>query len=234
MGCGRSGTTMMINIFHRDHRVEALGENDPKIANDFMLDFQKMPDALRDSKAPLLVMKPILNSFDAADLLDTYPDSKTLWIVRDYKDMVASSLNQFGTEVPGYMKDFVLKGKGKNWLTRGMTEESRKIISDLETSKFTHCDWMALIWWCVNQTVILDRLFRYDGFFMIHYEALVSDPEKIMQSVYKFVGLKYQKKAVKYIHTTAIGKGANIILHAEVESLCLELAETLKQSAGMK
>ena len=89
MGCGRSGTTMMINIFHRDNRTESLNENSPKIAENYMLVFDRIPQAISGSKAPILVMKPILNSFDALELLKTYYNSKIIWMLRDYKDMVA-------------------------------------------------------------------------------------------------------------------------------------------------
>lgn len=41
MGYGRSGTTMMLNIFERDNLIEALGENDPKVAKNFMLIYEK-------------------------------------------------------------------------------------------------------------------------------------------------------------------------------------------------
>lgn len=228
MGCGRSGTTMMINIFHRDHRVDALDENNPKIAKDYMLDFDKIPEAISTSKAPVIVMKPILNSFDASDLLKTYSKSKIIWMVRDYRDMVASSMKKFGTIVSGYMKDLVLDGKGNNWLTLGIPPETLRIISTLDTLHFTPSDWMALVWWSVNRTVILDRLFECERLLLINYEAMVSSPESTLKSVFDFVGLKYQKKAIKYIHAASIGKGAHIELHPQVEGLCQDLGSALK------
>jgi len=227
MGCGRSGTTMMINIFHRDHRVLALNENDPKIARDYMLDFNKIPNAIIASKASVLVMKPILNSFDALYLLKTYHKSKVLWMIRDYKDMVASSMKKFNTTVSGYMKDLVLEGRGNNWLSNGIPRETLEIISSLDIANLSPLDWVALVWWSVNRTVILNRLFEFERFFLVNYETMVSNPESTLKSVFDFVGLKYKKKTIKYIHAASIGKGAHIELHPQVEALCQDLTSVL-------
>ena len=135
MGCGRSGTTMMINIFHRDHRTESLDEDNPKIAENFMLIPERIPQAISASKAPVLVMKPILNSFDALDLLKTYDNSKIMWMLRDYKDMIASSTKKFGTVVSDYMKNLVLYNKGDNWLSLGVPAKTREILSTIDSSE---------------------------------------------------------------------------------------------------
>jgi hypothetical protein len=221
-------------MFHRECSVDGLDENDPRIAHDFMLDFNKIEDAVKRSKAPIMVMKPILNSFDADYLLQTFSDSKILWIVREYQDMIASSMRQFATKVSDFIKEFVLHGKGNNWLSCGIPLETREMISHLDTSHFTPEDWMALVWWSVNRTVILNRLYERNRFCLMKYEDLVNNPETIMRHVYKFIGLQYKKRTTKYIHTAAIGKGADIMLCPEVERLCQELSETLIDLTCMK
>lgn len=228
MGCGRSGTTMMINIFHRDPQVEALDENDPKISQNFMLELPKVSEAITTSKAPVLMMKPILNSFDAAYLLKTHSRSKVLWVIRDYRDMIASSLKQFGTKVSEYIKNFVVYDNGYNWLARGMPKETQKIISDLDTLNFTSQDWMALVWWSVNRTVVKDKLSECDRFLLVRYETLVREPISVLKSVYNFLGLQFHKRAIRYIHAAAIGKGAEIELHGQVKDLCQDLSKVLK------
>lgn len=227
MGCGRSGTTMIINIFHRDHRIEALDENDPKIARDYTLDFDKIPEAISTSAAAILAMKPILNSFDASHLLKTYSKSKVLWVLRDHKDMIASSLKKFGTEVSEYMQDVFEDGNRNTWLSRGIPPETRHMISTLKASGFSPYDWMALVWWSVNRTIILDQLSGHDRFFLVKYEDLVRHPGPMLKSVYDFIGLQYQNKATKYIHAGSIGKGAAIELAPNVETLCQDLANVL-------
>jgi hypothetical protein len=227
MGCGRSGTTMLLDIFYRDYRVDALGENDPKIAQNFLLDFDKIPGVISNAKAPVIVMKPILNSFDAAFVLKKFIDSKVIWFIRDYSDMVASSIKKFGNEVPGYMKDFILYRKGNNWVSNGIAEESHEIILSLDTHEFNKYDWMALIWWSVNRTIVIDSLNVNDRFRIVYYDKIVKNPENELMSIYNFIGLKYRKGADKYIHAVSVGKGSDIELHPQVRKLCKNLTETL-------
>lgn len=232
MGCGRSGTTMMINIFQRDHRTESLEENSPKIAESFMLVRERIPHAISASKASVLVMKPILNSFDALNLLKTHDNSKIIWMLRDYKDMIASSMKMFGSVVSDYMKDLVLYNKGDNWLSLGVPAETREILSAIDSSDFTSYDWMAMVWWSVNRTIILDRLYDRDRFLLVKYETLVRNPDAVLKAVYGFIGLEYHYKATKYVHTASIGKGAAIRLHPRVEEICDNLAEALSRLSG--
>lgn len=227
MGCGRSGTTMLMNIFHRDHRTESLNENSPKIAENFMLISDRVTKAISASKAPVLVMKPILNSFDALYLLENHDNSKVIWVLRDYKDMIASSIKKFGTTVSDFMKDLILHGKGHNWLSRGVPMETREIISAIDVSDFTPYDWMALVWWSVNRTIILDRLYDLDRFLLLQYETLVQNPGALLETVYAFIGMEYRNKAAKYVHPASVGKGSAIQLHIQVEHLCHDLAEAI-------
>ncbi len=231
LGCGRSGTTMMINIFHRDSQVEALGENDPKSARNFMLEHHRIQDAIITSKSPFLIMKPILNSFQVSHLLKAYSNSKILWMLRDFRDMISSSMAQFGNKVSEYMKNFIMHGESDNWLSRDMPLESREFISTLDTLNFSPSDWMAMVWWSVNKTVIMDKLFECDRFRLIEYETLVRNPQALLKSTYKFIGLQYQEKILKYIHSAAIGKGEAIELNSDVEKLCQSLTNQLIQYA---
>jgi hypothetical protein len=56
---------------------------------------------------------------------------------------------------------------------------------------------------------------------------MVRNPESVFKSIYNFIGLQYQKKAIKYVHAASIGKGAHIELNPQVEGLCQDLAGEL-------
>ena len=229
MGCGRSGTTMMINIFERDDRMQTLGENNPKVAKNYMLVNEKIGLAIEYCKNPVLIMKPILNSFDASRLLKTYDRAKIIWILRDCKDMVASSIKKFGPVVSGYMKNLVLFKKGNNWLSLGMPTATLEMLSKINSNAFTDHDWMALVWWSVNRTIMLDRLYESDRFLLLKYENLVRNPDAVLRWVYEDIGLQYKYRASKYIHPMSVGKGAAIQLHPHVREICENLAEDLTQ-----
>ncbi|NNG00356.1 MAG: hypothetical protein HKM93_13300 [Desulfobacteraceae bacterium] len=227
LGCGRSGTTMMLDIFHRDTRIETLGEKDTKIAGkNFMLHYNKIGPAIRASKAPILVMKPILNSFDAKKLLTQYEKAVVLWIVRDYRDMIASSMKKFGDRVAAYIRNFIMHDKGDNWIVSGMKPETKKHLKTLEFGTFSDIDWMGLVWWSVNQTVLSDGLDRYEGFHLVNYESFVND-EDALKKIYGILGLDLKLSGSKLVHSKSIGKGHYVKMNSVVDGMCCELIEKL-------
>lgn len=225
MGCGRSGTTMMTNTFQRDCRIEVLNENDPKIAYNYMLVHDKVSKAINLCKTPVLVMKPILNSFDASLLLQQHSRAKVIWMIRDYKDMIASTNKKFGPVVPGYIRDLILFNREDNWLSHGMPADTLEKLRKINSSSFSDYDYIALVWWSVNRTIILDGLHRHKRFLLLKYEEMVQKPDIVLKRVYDFIGLKYRKGITKYIHSASIGKGASIQLHPQAQSVCDSIAK---------
>lgn len=228
MGCGRSGTTMMVNVFTCDTRIESLGENDRRIARHYMLLDENIGQVIRNSKAEVLVMKPILNSFDALKILNTYQQAKIIWLVREHKDMIASSIKMFGSLVASYLKELVLHGTGCNWLAAGMPKETLLALAALDASDFTDHDWMALVWWSVNRTILLDRLCDSERFYLVCYERLVHEPEPVLSSIYSYIGLSYRRFASRFVHASSVGRGKDVRLHPSTEKLCTELKSDLR------
>jgi hypothetical protein len=223
LGYGRSGTTMVLNTFALDERIEIFGENDPRIAHDFKLVFERVGFQISTCKAEVMVLKPILNSFDASIILKNYANSKVIWMLRDYYDVVASAIARFGLTVADYLKEKVLIGKGNNWLANGIPEETLTILRQVEKSCFTIYDWMALVWWSVNRTILIDRVYESERFMLLRYEHLVRSPELILTNLYGFMRLEYKRGIGKYIHETSVGKGSGVHLNRTVQEMCQAL-----------
>ncbi len=229
LGCGRSGTSMLLNHFERHMSVEVLGENDPRIASNYMLDHSKIEPTVARSKASIVVMKPILNSFDAARILDRYDRARVIWMLRGYRDVVASANRRFGSTVAGYLRELIESGVGGNWLSAGLPAASVSRIRGLATERFTDNDWMALVWWSVNMCVLRQHLYARDRFLLLEYEKLVQDAESTMGRVYEFLGLTERPVAWSHVHPGSVGKGAGITLECAVEEMCDDLYEDISK-----
>lgn len=234
MGCGRSGTSMMVRMFEFDDRVETLAENNPKIQNNYMLIKENIEKVITNCKAPIIVSKPILNSFEASMLLQQYPFLKIIWMQRNYKDMAASSVKKFGPVVSDYMKQLVQNKRGDNWLSRGMPDETLEILRNIETSDLNHHDWMCLVWWSVNRTIIIDRLYQDNRFIFIQYEQLVLDPVSVIDSLFQRIEFTYNPKIAKYINPSSLGKGKDISIQPVVQDMCDQLTSELKTVVSSK
>lgn len=220
MGYGRSGTTMLLNTFSHDMRIATMGENDPRIARDYLLIPEMVGPAIAASNAAVTVLKPILNSFSAADILDQHPDGKIIWLVRGYTDVISSANKMFGNRVSGYIRNLVEFGRSADWISKGMPEEALRDLQELGTDDFTDSDWMGLVWWAVNNTVVRQKLRENDRFLLVRYEELVTDPVAIMRNIYAFIGMSFRKRSTEYMNRASIGKGSHIDVHSKVEDLC--------------
>lgn len=227
MGCGRSGTQMMLNVLERDERIQVLRENDPKIARNYMLVKEFIKPAIENCRAPVLIMKPILNSFEVSNLLTEFDQSKVIWIVRSYKDMAASSVNKFGSRVSEYIKHVVESGIGDNWISSGIPSDTLQKLRCINTKGFNNYDWMCLIWWSVNLTVLKDKLYKNRRFILLNYDKMVYEPDLYFLKIYNFIGLSKRIKNANYIHSKSVGKGSKIKLHPIVNKMCFDLTNSL-------
>lgn len=223
LGYGRSGTTMLTEEFQRDKRIEAYGETHPVFMKDFRLIPSAFTDYIRQSNFPILVVKPILESYNPLQLLSLHENAKVIWLIRNYNDVIASALKKFSTKVVEQIKDAV-NGCGNNWIANGIQEETKSLIQQMNVYRFSENDWMGLVWWSVNRTIQIHNLTEMPKqFLIVSYENLVKNPDKTLQSIYSFLGFDEAKPASKYIHSSSVGKGKDIELTDDVLKLCEDL-----------
>lgn len=228
IGNGRSGTTMLINLFERDFRLDVYGENDPSIANNYLLDFDKVAATIERSKSRVMVAKPLLNTFDVMRLLNDYNDSKVVWMLRSYKDMISSAKKSFGDRLPGYMHDLVLHGSGDNFLSKGMPPITLQRLRKLDCSGFSELDWIALAWWSVNVTAVDNNLNHDSRVLLVRYDLIVPAPDKYLKKISHFMGLECLPRLGGYINARSVGKGPDVALSPVVDKMCSELYDELK------
>ena len=229
LGYGRSGTTMLIDALEHDWRIEVYQENDIRIARDFLLVYPQLLPAIERCKAPVSVMKPILDSFAAQRLLDVHPDARVIWMMRDVDPVVRSALKKFGPSVAESLKMLVEGKTDSSWIARGIPESILHTLRALPTSTFQVEDWMALVWWSVNQTLSADGLLQNPRLRLIHYETLIMSPEETMRGVYDYLGLTYRNKATEWIQPTVKGPQKAIQLTPLVRKMCDDLSRQLHQ-----
>jgi len=224
MGYGRSGSSMLLKIFERDLRVHAFHENHRSVARNYMLRHDLLQKTIHNSKFKVVVFKPLLDAFNISKLLSIYPQGVYIWLVRDFQDVVASAIKQFGPEVANYLKFYIEHKKGDNWISKSLPEEVENKIRDITKDLALKTeDWMALVWWAVNHTIIKEKLYNVHNLYIIRYEELVSKPEVIMNKIYKKIGIPYQKILGRYIHKRSVGKGDGLTFNKIVYQMCLDL-----------
>ena len=224
MGYGRSGSTMLFKIFERDFRFDAFGENHPAVAENYMLRYDCLQRTIRNSKYKAVVCKPILNSLDISKLMSIYPNGVYIWLVRYFQDVVASAIKKFGPTVANYLKNYIKYGTGENWISKTLPDDTRKQLQNITKDLILKSeDWMSLVWWAVNSTIIKEKLYDVNNLYIIHYEDLVVNPNPVLNEVYRATGIVYQQKLGKYVHKKSVGKGGKVDIHKKIYQLCRDL-----------
>ena len=68
----------MVNVLDLDERIEGFHENDSGVQDKYMLIPERVSPEIDKSRAKVLVMNPIMNSFEAWKLLKRFGQGKVI------------------------------------------------------------------------------------------------------------------------------------------------------------
>lgn len=239
MGCQRSGTSLTYWIFERDFGTRIFRESSVLSSADKVegLRLNPMPEVLREldrRQVPVVVMKPLVESQRATELLAQIPGSRVLWLYRHYQDVASSNLKAFGQD--NGVKDlrpFVAR-EADNWRSQNASAETLAVIDQFFTEDMNPYDAAALFWYARNQLFFDQRLAENPDVILCRYEDLVLRPSETMQGIYAELGVAYPgDHIVQDVHPQSVGKGRQSRLSPEVEAVCQALLDRLDRAHAM-
>ena len=96
VGCQRSGTTLLGEVFDQDIRAKVLQEHSRITGRGSQaLRLKPYPEVNRiiaHYRMPLVVAKPLVESHNTVTMLQGIAGSKAIWLFRHYRDVVASNI----------------------------------------------------------------------------------------------------------------------------------------------
>lgn len=225
LGCQRSGTSLIYWIFERDLNTKIYREKSKLTSDDpeklRLNSYQFIQKEIYKHNANLIIMKPLVESQNSITLLNMIRNSKVLWMYRNYNDVISSNLKAFG--VDNGIKDLlpIVKNQTTNWRCENISAETKSIISKYFSETMNPFDAAALFWLVRNRLFFENKLYENEKIMLFKYEDLVSNPEKSMRKIYKFVDCKFPgNKIIKSVHSKSIGKGTHVKLTPGIEQLC--------------
>lgn len=234
VGCQRSGTTLMQEIFDRDLNAKAYGEFSELSSMDRVHGIRLNP--LEDVKrvidrdrAPLVVLKPLVETQNLLKLLAYFPRSRALFLYRHYRDVASSIIQKFGAESPIDHFGPVLTPDPTNWRSEGVTQRVRDTVAAHFSTSMSPSDAAALVWWVRNSLYFDLRLDENAAVMLCKYEDLVKRPAQVMSRIYRFAGVDFDAgRNIRQVHTESIAKGKGIVLSPQIENLCSGLLDKLQ------
>ncbi len=223
----------MTRIFERDYNTKVYGEFSQLSSRDTSEKLRLNPldsvkSAIDRDRAPLVILKPLVETQNSPKLLDYFENSKALWLYRHYKDVASSNLKNFG--VRNGIDDLrpMVKNQPENWRSEKVSEDVRKTVLEHFSEDMNPHDAAALFWYARNSLFFELKLDEHPNVMMCRYEDLVADPLKMVERVYRFVDHDFPgEKIIKEAHRESLGKGKSITLSPEIDLLCKELLEKL-------
>lgn len=235
LGIQRSGTSMLYWVFERDLNAKVYREASELSSLDKVEKIRLNPlpsvrEQIERQRAPLVVLKPLVESQRAHDLFDAIPGTRVLWAYRHFQDVASSNLKAFGMD--NGVKDLrpFVENDPTNWRSQNSKEETREIIRSFFSEDMNPYDAAALFWWARSRLYFDLGLDSHPRVTLIRYEDLVTDPARTMRRVYAFLERPYPgDQIVRDVNPQSIGKGRSSKLSPDVEYLCTDLLARLDQ-----
>jgi len=231
LGCQRSGTTLMTDIFQRDLATKVYQEHSDLSSQDSRkLRLNALPEvkkALNKNKAALVVLKPLVETQNSDKLLAYFDNAKVLWMYRHYRDVAASKLKKSGLHNGIRDMQHIIE-RSNSWRAENVPEHIRDTIAQLYDEKMNPHDAAALYWFVRNSFLFELNVASDPRVMLCKYEHFVKDPLAHVKRIYAFIGRPFPaKETLADVYATSVGKGSTITISPAVAYVCDGLLEKL-------
>lgn len=236
VGCQRSGTTLMTELFEANRAAVVFGEFSRLSSHDkkegLRLDpLPEVASVLSRVPAPLVVLKPLVETQHIQELLDYFKSSRAIFLYREFRDVASSDLKLFGAKNGISNIRPIAEDEPCNWRSEHVSEEVRATVRRWYSPDMNCNDAAALFWYARNRLFFDLELDRRNDVYLCRYEDLTKDPSGMMERIYRFVGWSGDVPDIKAkVHTDSIRKGDGLELSPEVRDLCQALLDRLDRT----
>jgi hypothetical protein len=227
-GLQRSGTTMLMNIFHLHPDTEVFDEARD---SDTFLEFRiRSVDAVKrgidQSHYRFPCFKIIADSHILPSIMRGLGDPKVIWMYREPGPNAASRLKKWSHATAAIRA--VCEGRpGGGWFAEGASPAVARRLQSLDRSGFTNFDYACLAWWVRNNLFFELELDKQPGVRLLRYERLVAEPEPTMRALFEWIGMPWSGASMRFVHARSMRKPNLPALDPQVASLCEELLRRL-------
>lgn len=224
LGCQRSGTTLMTDIFQRDLTTKVYQEHSRLSSQDtrkLRLDaLPKVKATVNRDKATLVVLKPLVETQNSDKLLAYFDNAKVLWMYRHYRDVAASKLKKSGLQNGIRDMQHIIE-RSNSWRAENVPEHIRETILQFYDEQMNPHDAAALYWYVRNSFLFELKLEQNPRVLLCKYEHFVQEPLAEVQRIYNFIGHPFPaNETLADVYATSVGKGSSVTISPVVAQLC--------------
>jgi hypothetical protein len=228
VGCGRSGTTLLVSELGRSWQVDLYSEDHPAAFSQYRLHpLTEINRLVKGSHAAVALFKPILETQRTHELLARFPNSRALFAFRHYDDVINSALKRFGAT--NWLN------RVRRWMNEDFAEfavlrpprETTAFIRDFWRDDVSPATGTALYWLFYNRLYFDLGLAQDLRVRLVRYETLVGAPHGEFQQICEFLGIRFDSAMAKGVFGSSIGRDDPPSIDPLIAAACDELWERL-------
>ncbi|MGI9420821.1 MAG: sulfotransferase domain-containing protein, partial [Geminicoccaceae bacterium] len=226
-GQQRSGTNMLMDVLDRHQRTDVYHETDVRAFERYqMRDIATIRTLVDRSRASHVVIKALCELQRLRDLLDAFPRSYAIWLVRHYHDVSSSMARQFSStaEVLKRMRADPVAG---GWRGERMAESVRMLLNDCIADDTDEISAAAFQWFMRNHLYFDQDLRRDRRVRIVFYEDLATRPEATFAAVAAFLEIGFHPSLTSEISARSVDKADKPPIDPRIEALCRQLHDRL-------
>lgn len=224
-GQQRSGTNMMMDVLDRHWSTDVYHETDRRAFDNYQMRDLSVVRQLHDaSRARHFVIKALCELQNLRALLDAFPASRAVWLIRDYRDVCNSMARQFSSTADALKKMCVDPALG-GWRGDKMSASTRALLNDSIHDDTTEVSAAAFQWYMRNVLFFEQDLEQDDRVKIVFYEQLVKEPQQTFAQAFEFLGISLQPSTIRDIFSTSIAKDKCPSIDPRIDALCQQLSD---------
>jgi hypothetical protein len=218
---------MLANLIGLSPWVRLFGEGDPKY---FKTDgtrqlrpHEELTALLTRERSHFTLLKPLCESQRVRQLLDNFPDSRAIWIFRQYRDCIASHLNYYRQyhDAVDYVTE-MLHTERPCWKNENLSREIASYLRSFLQRRLNPSTAYALYWLARNShyfSAAGDPRLR-----LANYDRIIDAPRCEAEDIFDFCKVPFRKSFVG-----AIRQMPKTTKHLDIDEDVVEKCEDMQR-----
>lgn len=228
VGSQRSGTRLPLQLLDASPDVISYSEGSAPFFKSVLLEpLERIEQLAARTPFPVIALKPICETHRVCELLERFPGSRAIWIFRNYRDAVSSASIkwQSGREAVRRLATGELDRAG--WRAGGLTPAKLALVRELYDDALSLHAANAIMWYLRNDLFFDLGADRHPGILLLRYEALLNDPQPMLQRLFRFAEVSMPDGCRNLINGSSRSRSAFPPLPTRLEALCEQLERRL-------
>lgn len=234
--CQRSGTTAFLDfLMGAGPPLKAFTECDSPLTDktpreggltvrlNALADVERV---LAATPEPVRIVKPLVESQRATELLARFAGSRGFWLYRDVREVAASMLKKWGPPAGApHLWQVIDESDPANWRAQNVPGHVRETLRGLYRPDMTGEDAAALFWWARNELYFAQRLERDERVLLLDFERMCTVRDYVDRALDHF--RVPHPPAEGQFKPEFSGKSRGMVLDPRVQALCSDLRARL-------